>query len=51
MLDCPSSNFDLNGLKAACDLLRNLAVPAEVVLKGKGKGERMGEREKRARWP
>jgi len=30
VLDCPSSNFDLNGLKAACGLLRNLAIPAQA---------------------
>jgi hypothetical protein len=28
LLACPTANFDLNGLKAACDLARNLAVAA-----------------------
>ena len=30
MLDCPSTNFDLSGLKAACDVMRNLCVPAHL---------------------
>ena len=28
LLACPTANFDLNGLKAACDLARNLSVAA-----------------------
>lgn len=28
LLSCPTANFDLNGLKAACDLARNLSVAA-----------------------
>eukprot|EP00615_Pteridomonas_danica_P011335 CAMPEP_0114344892 /NCGR_PEP_ID=MMETSP0101-20121206/11774_1 /TAXON_ID=38822 ORGANISM="Pteridomonas danica, Strain PT" /NCGR_SAMPLE_ID=MMETSP0101 /ASSEMBLY_ACC=CAM_ASM_000211 /LENGTH=154 /DNA_ID=CAMNT_0001480495 /DNA_START=313 /DNA_END=778 /DNA_ORIENTATION=+ len=32
LLDCPSSNFDLNGMKAGCDLMRNLCIPAHLTV-------------------
>mmetsp|Transcript_11726 Transcript_11726/g.15483 ORF Transcript_11726/g.15483 Transcript_11726/m.15483 type:complete len:466 (-) Transcript_11726:119-1516(-) len=30
ILDCPSTNFDLNVIRACCELMRNLCIPADV---------------------